>query len=89
MVFMSWLFPKMTHSARITLAILLEVGWELIENSPWMIEYYRTQTAAGFYAGDRIINSVMDVIAMVAGAIYARFYPWWATVGMVIILEVV
>jgi hypothetical protein len=76
---LSWLFPSWPRIARITVAIVPEVAWELVENSPWVIEYYRTQTAAAQYLGDSVINSVMDVVAMIAGAVYARFRsgPLW------------
>lgn len=83
----SWLFPSWPRIARITVAIIPEVAWELIENSPWVIEYYRTQTAAAQYAGDSVVNSLMDVVSMIAGAIYARYFPVWSTIALVILLE--
>jgi hypothetical protein len=84
---LSWLFPSWPRIARITVAIVPEVAWELVENSPWVIEYYRTQTAAAQYLGDSVINSVMDVVAMIAGAVYARYFPVWSTIALIILLE--
>ena len=83
----SWFAPSMPRTARIVVAIIPEVVWELIENSPWIIEYYRTQTAAAQYPGDSVVNSVMDVVAMIAGAVYARYFPIWSTIALVILLE--
>ena len=46
-------------------ALALEIGWELLENSAWVIERYRQQTAALDYFGDSVLNAVGDVAASV------------------------
>ena len=75
-------------SARLLLAVAIEVAWELAENSPPVIERYRQQALAQGYVGDSILNSVMDTVAMAAGFLLARLLPVGATVGLALVLEV-
>src|ERR1700761_7797098 len=49
---------------RFLVALLVEVGWELLENSPIIINRYRSATIALGYAGDSIMNSLSDVLMM-------------------------
>ena len=37
---------------RLVAAVGLEIGWEVLENSPWVIARYRQDTAAFDYTGD-------------------------------------
>lgn len=69
-------------------AVLLETGWEIIENSTWIIDYYRNNTVSLGYIGDSILNSVFDVIWMAIGFVMARKFPVWLTVALIIIFEV-
>ena len=69
-------------------AVLLETGWEIIENSTWIIDYYRNNTVSLGYIGDSILNSVFDVIWMAIGFVMARKFPIWLTVALIIIFEV-
>ena len=75
-------------SARLLLAVAIEVAWELAENSPPVIERYRQQALAQGYVGDSILNSVTDTVAMAAGFLLARLLPVGATVGLALALEV-
>ena len=75
-------------SARLLLAVAIEVAWELAANSPPVIERYRQQALAQGYVGDSILNSVMDTVAMAAGFLLARLLPAGATVGLALALEV-
>lgn len=61
----------------------------MIENTPWLIERYRSQTVALDYYGDSVINSVSDTLFMVLGFLLARWWPVWLTVAVTIALEVV
>lgn len=70
------------------LALTLEVGWELIENSSFIINRYRTTTMSLEYYGDSIINSSFDVLAMVLGFYLAKKFPAWIVILLIILMEV-
>ena len=69
-------------------AILLEGAWEILENSPIIIDRYREVTISYGYAGDSIINSVFDLIWMIFGFFLASRLPWKVTVAIAIFFEV-
>ena len=81
------LFPRLPIAARLLLALGIEVGWEIIENTPWLIEHYREQALAQGYTGDSIINSVSDSVAMIVGFFLAWRLPILATVAIGMGLE--
>ncbi len=73
---------------RLLIAIFVEVGWEVFENSPLIINRYRTVTISLDYFGDSVINSVFDVLAMMVGFVLAWRLPVWGGVATVVALEV-
>jgi hypothetical protein len=76
-------------SAKLALAALIEAVWEILENSPIVINRYRTATMAVGYTGDSILNSGMDMFAMIAGFFFAARAPVWLTIVIAILFEVV
>lgn len=80
-------FPKTPVAMRLALAAGVEVGWEIIENTPWIIDRYREQALAQGYIGDSILNSVSDTLAMVGGFFLAWRAPVWLSVALVVGLE--
>lgn len=83
-----FLFPRMSIGMRFLLALSIEIGWEVLENTPMVIEHYRQQALAQGYIGDSIINSVMDTSAMAVGFLMAWKWPILAVVVLGIGMEV-
>lgn len=85
---LAWLvFRRRSPGIRLGGATLLEAGWEILENSPLIIERYRTATMALNYFGDSILNSAMDTIWMAAGFLVAWRLPVWLTACLAIGFE--
>lgn len=82
------LFPKMPLKYRFLVALSIEAGWEIFENTPWIINLYRQQALSQGYIGDSILNSIFDTLFMVLGFIMARISPLWASIMIIVALEV-
>jgi len=72
---------------RLMIAVAIEAAWELIENSPIVIDRYRTATMALGYTGDSVINSLSDISCMMIGFAIARALPIRATIILAILFE--
>jgi len=84
-----WLVARwLPLSHRFALAVLLEATWEVFENTPFVIERYRAATISLEYYGDSIVNSMSDIAAMMLGFWLARRLPVWASIALVVVLEV-
>jgi hypothetical protein len=74
---------------RFLVALLIEASWEVIENTPMVIDRYRETTAALGYTGDSVLNSVSDILMMTVGFFLARKLPVWTSIMLVIVFEVI
>jgi len=74
---------------RFLVALAIEAAWEIVENTPLIINRYREETAALGYTGDSVLNSISDIAMMIAGFVLARRLPVWASVAIVLVLELV
>jgi len=79
---------QFTPAWRFVAAVALEVGWEILENSPMLIERYRGQTASLNYTGDSVINSIGDIVACAAGFLIAVKIGAWRAFWLVVAFEV-
>ena len=73
---------------RLLMATALESAWEILENTPLVIDRYREQTIALDYYGDSVLNSVSDICAMVLGFVAAWRMPILVIVALTIVMEV-
>jgi Protein of unknown function (DUF2585) len=76
------LFRSRPLGLRLSIAVFLELTWEIVENSPAIIERYRAATMAVGYSGDSILNSMSDGSMMIAGFLIASRLPWKAVLAL-------
>ncbi len=69
------------------IAVALEASWELLENSPMIIDRYRAVTVSFGYSGDSIVNSVADIGWMGLGFWLASRLPWKVSLAIAIGFE--
>lgn len=84
---MRFLFPRASLGTRLALAAGLEVAWEIVENTNWVINRYREGAVSAEYNGDAIINSVMDTLFMALGFVMAARLPIWLIVALALVFE--
>ena len=84
-----WLVArKLPVRQRLLIALALEAGWEMLENSPFIINRYREATISLGYVGDSVLNSLSDVLMMTLGFLFAFRVPARVSVAAVILMEV-
>ena len=88
-----WLIRRVTglpisFGVALLLSIVVESAWEITENSPAVIDHYRSATISLDYYGDSVLNSVSDILTMVVGFLLAARLPVWLTVAIAVGFEV-
>jgi hypothetical protein len=79
---------KWPIGARLIAATVIESGWEILENTPLIINRYREATIALDYYGDSVLNSVFDIGWMMLGFALASRLPIWASLAFIVIAEI-
>jgi hypothetical protein len=69
-------------------AVALEGAWEILENSPIIINRYREVTIALGYVGDSVFNSLSDIFFAGLGFLFAWRARVWATILVIVAMEV-
>jgi hypothetical protein len=69
------------------IAIAFEAFWELLENSPLIIDRYRAVTVSFGYEGDSVLNSLSDIGFMALGFWIASKLPWKVSLAIAIVFE--
>ena len=69
------------------IAVAFEAFWELLENSPMIIDRYRAVTVSFDYYGDSVLNSLSDIGFMAIGFWLASKLPVWASVALALAFE--
>jgi hypothetical protein len=86
---LTWLIARRWPARRrFLVALAAEVSWEILENTPFIINRYRAATISLDYYGDSVINSVCDTLAMTAGFWLASRLPVRVVVALTIAMEV-
>lgn len=92
-VFFYWLLwmvmPRASLSTRAFVAVLLEAAWEVLENSPIIIDRYRAVTISLGYEGDSIVNSIGDIVMMALGFVLAARLSVRLSILFVVFVELV
>ena len=82
-------FKRMPSAWQLWLAMLLESAWEVLENTNFVINKYRTETAALGYQGDTIVNSLGDLSCALIGFVIARRIGFVRSLIVFVLIEVV
>ena len=82
-----WLLPRLPVGWSLSLAVLFEAMWEVLENSPFIIQRYREATIGLGYEGDSVANSVADILCCVLGFVLARRLGLWRSVVVFVAVE--
>lgn len=84
-----WLVArKLPVRQRFLAALLLEASWEVLENSPIIINRYREVTISLGYVGDSVLNSVSDICFAGLGFLFAWRARLWVTIAVILTMEV-
>ena len=84
-----WLLAKQVPMGlRLAMSVVVEAGWEILENTDMVINRYREATIALDYFGDSVLNSLSDLGFMVLGFFLAARLPVWLTVAIAVLFEI-
>ena len=91
--FMLWgllalIAPRLSPVWQLWVAVSIEALWEVVENSEFVIQRYREETAALGYHGDTIVNSLADIFLCGIGFVVARYLGFRRTFALFVVTEV-
>jgi len=84
----SVIFSRLTVNWQFLIAVSAEAAWEVFENSNFIIEKYRKNTASVDYFGDSILNSVGDLLAAAVGFWIAFKLSWRRALVFFFLIEI-
>ena len=78
---------RLSLPTRAAISAAVEIGWEVLENSPIIINRYRAATVSLGYTGDSIANSVADFVSFMLGFYLARKLGLWWSIAIFLAVE--
>jgi hypothetical protein len=78
---------RLSITWKIAMAMVIETGWEILENSPLIIDRYRAGTIAVGYEGDTVANGLSDVVMALLGFMLARYIGWKGSLAFFVASE--
>jgi hypothetical protein len=79
--------PGRSMTFRFLAAVTIASGWEVLENSSWVIDRYREATIDQGYYGDSIANSLADIACCAIGFVATSRLRWWWSLGLMVLME--
>jgi hypothetical protein len=83
------LFRRLSVGWRMWIATMIEAAWELVENSPPVIERFRAVTVSLGYTGDTILNATGDILAMMLGFAVAKAIGFKKSAVLFVVVELI
>jgi len=77
-------YLKINITTALYATIIIEILWEIFENTPFIINKYRTKKEYQFYDGDSIVNIFGDTLACILGFYFAYKSPYYACMFIII-----
>ena len=85
---LAWLvLRRASIGTRLIAAVAVESGWEILENTDFIINRYREATISLDYYGDSVLNSTSDIAAMTIGFLLASRLPIGVTIALTLAME--
>lgn len=85
---LAWVLPRVRLAWRFVIALALEAGWEVGENTEAVINRYRETTLAQGYTGDTVVNSLADIAMCGVGFWIAHVLGFWKALALLVAIEV-
>lgn len=85
---MIWTSPKWPFGWKLVAAAAFSAGWEIAENTPWIVTAFANMAHGEHYTGDTILNSMFDTIFVLAGFGVALSLPRFTTIVLAVVLDV-
>jgi hypothetical protein len=86
---LAWLASRLKPNWQLLIAVAVEAAWEVFENTQFIIDRYREETAALGYNGDTVVNSFGDILCCIVGFLVARRLGLRRSLVLFIVIEVI